>query len=153
MQRRHGVPANPAGVSGEVLINVAKRRESMADVVDQVALQAFVVYLGAPLSLSSIRVGLADLKMSRLLALSVLAVCVSLVAAEVYFEEKFDDGEHRRDPLSNILRRRLGVVAGADSPAPQLAWPLRDIILSLERRGPSGAQRPPQRPNQLPLLG
>jgi hypothetical protein len=53
-----------------------------------------------------------------------------------------------RDLLSNILRRRLGVVAGADSPAPQLAWPLRDIILSLERRGPSGAQRPPQRPNQ-----
>jgi hypothetical protein len=31
--------------------------------------------------------------MSRLLVLGALALCCSLVAAEVLFEEKFDDGE------------------------------------------------------------
>jgi hypothetical protein len=30
---------------------------------------------------------------NRLLAVCALALCVSLAAAEVYFEEKFNDGE------------------------------------------------------------
>jgi hypothetical protein len=51
--------------------------------------------------------------MSRLLAVSVLALCFSLVAAEILFEEKFNDGEdphvllRGREASGGGLRKRL----------------------------------------------
>jgi len=78
--------------------------------------------------------------MSRLLVLCALALCVSLAAAEVYFEEKFNDGEAwRLGPGTS--RRRLRVVAALPGPSALGCLRLAITLRSAELQLPSASLR------------